>query len=204
MTPQQSTGPYPKVNRNESSIQEKVKGWRPSPITKSTADPKPNVPECRVCDGGAHAAQHWTVDPRETLFSDTLIITKSKHITKSKKVEYPSNLTMKVVLINIGTSAMGRPTDYRLWVVSGREEASCPLIGHEHPFSIILNSLRETDCQVSAVTNNILTVDGSLYLEHLLKDASGPNFILRLKADVGGLGRAVESYQLVDSSDYWD
>ncbi|XP_064834081.1 rho GTPase-activating protein 20 isoform X2 [Oncorhynchus masou masou] len=178
-------------------------GWRPSPITKSTADPKPNVPECRVCDGGAHADQHWTVDPRETLFSDTFIITKSKsssslklkesvrlcemwlgscieedderkltsknsfvigwpttnyvvtlrHITKSKTVEYPSNLTMKVVLIHFGTSAMttvnvdnkdevdkvhriftqqlrltGRPTDYRLWVVSGREEAPCPLI----------------------------------------------------------------------------
>ncbi|XP_070305571.1 rho GTPase-activating protein 20-like isoform X2 [Salvelinus sp. IW2-2015] len=119
---------------------------------------------------------------------------------------------MKVVLMNIGTSAMttvnvdnkddviriltqqlsltGRPTDYRLWVVSWREEAPYPLIGHEHPFSIILNSLRETDCQVSAVTNNILTVDGSLYLDHLLKDASGPSFILRLKAEVRGLGRA--------------
>ncbi|KAK6322213.1 hypothetical protein J4Q44_G00070050 [Coregonus suidteri] len=137
------------------------------------------------------------------------------HITKSKKVEYPSILTMKVVFMNIGNSAMttvnvdnkddidkviriltqqlrltGRPTDYRLWVVSGREEAPYPLIGHEHPFSIILNSLRETDRKALAVTNNILTVDGSLYLDHLLKDASGPCFILRLKAEGGGHGRA--------------
>eukprot|EP00063_Salmo_salar_P018166 XP_013993001.1 PREDICTED: rho GTPase-activating protein 20-like isoform X3 [Salmo salar] len=76
-----------------------------------------------------------------------------RHITKSNKVDYPSNLTMKVVLMNIGTSAMttvnvdnkdnddkviriltqqlrltGRPTDYRFWVVSGREEAPYPLI----------------------------------------------------------------------------
>ncbi|XP_023823122.1 rho GTPase-activating protein 20-like isoform X1 [Salvelinus sp. IW2-2015] len=141
------------------------------------------------------------------------------HITKSKEVEYLSNLTMKVLLMDIGNSAMttvnvdntcdvdkviriltqqfrltGRPTDYRLWVVSGREEAPYPLIGHEHPFSIILNSLREMDCQASAVTNNILTVDGSLYLDHLLKDTSGPRFILRLKAEGGGHGRA-DSFQ---------
>ena len=50
------------------------------------------------------------------------------------------------------------------------------------------------DRQALTVTNNILTVDGSLYLDHLLKDASGPRFILRLKAEGGGHGRAGESF----------
>lgn len=38
----------------------------PSPRA-ALIDPEPNIPECRVCDGRARAAQHWTADPGETL-----------------------------------------------------------------------------------------------------------------------------------------
>ncbi|XP_038604481.1 rho GTPase-activating protein 20-like isoform X2 [Tachyglossus aculeatus] len=37
----------------------------------------------------------------------------------------------------------GRADDLHLWVISGKEDVAYPLIGHEHPFSIALNSLRD-------------------------------------------------------------
>ncbi|XP_032235343.1 uncharacterized protein LOC5510315 isoform X1 [Nematostella vectensis] len=35
------------------------------------------------------------------------------------------------------------PTEYQLWVLSGREEGACPLIGHEFPFAIKMSHIRE-------------------------------------------------------------
>ncbi|XP_028923824.1 rho GTPase-activating protein 20-like isoform X2 [Ornithorhynchus anatinus] len=37
----------------------------------------------------------------------------------------------------------GRVDDLHLWVISGKEDVAYPLIGHEHPFSIALSSLRD-------------------------------------------------------------
>uniref|UniRef100_A0A8C7NAV4 Rho GTPase-activating protein 20 n=1 Tax=Oncorhynchus kisutch TaxID=8019 RepID=A0A8C7NAV4_ONCKI len=115
------------------------------------------VAERKLCSKNSFVIGWPTINYVVTLSSseskEKWFSTLQWHITKSKEVEYLSNLTMKVVLVDIGNSAMttvnvdntcdvdkviriltqqfkltGRPTDYRLWVVSGREEALYPLI----------------------------------------------------------------------------
>ncbi|XP_067113726.1 uncharacterized protein arhgap20b isoform X1 [Osmerus mordax] len=142
-------------------------------------------------------------------------------INKSKEGEYPNNVNMKIVVMDTGKSAMvavnvdskddvnkiirivtqqlglsGRPADYRLWVILGKDEAPHPLIGHELPYSIILHCLRESAGLRSTISTNLPTVDGRLFLDQLLKEASGQRFILRAKSvSDGGQGGTAHSSQ---------
>ncbi|XP_046876113.1 rho GTPase-activating protein 20 isoform X2 [Hypomesus transpacificus] len=141
-------------------------------------------------------------------------------INKSKEGEYPNNVNMKIVLMDTGKSAMvavnvdnkddvnkiikivtqqlglsGQPADYRLWVILGKDEAPHQLIGHELPYSIILHCLKETVGLRSTISTNLPTVDGRLFLDQLLKEASGQRFILRAKSVSGGQGGTAHSSQ---------
>ncbi|KAL7979909.1 hypothetical protein Chor_004378 [Crotalus horridus] len=55
--------------------------------------------------------------------------------------------------------SQGRPSDYHLWVISGRDNPAYPLIGHEHPFSIILGCLRGSMDQLRGPGNGVLLPD---------------------------------------------
>ncbi|MBN3301388.1 RHG20 protein, partial [Amia calva] len=125
-------------------------------------------------------------------------------ISEMKREEYPKKIAMKLMLLDVGNCTStttvhvgntdtaervimitaqqlgisGRPSDYHLWVISGKEEAPYPLIGHEHPFSIIMNCLRESVDEPYLANNNILTPDGTLLL-HLLPKEQQCQFILK-------------------------
>ncbi|KAJ8276506.1 hypothetical protein COCON_G00082580, partial [Conger conger] len=137
------------------------------------------------------------------------------HIAKSKVDENPHKITTKMMMLGFGNSISstnvqvcnndtaekviqttvqqlgipGSPTDYHLWVISGKEEVLCPLIGHEHPFSIIMNSLRDAVDQSYLANSNIVSPDGTLYLDQLPKGHHA-QFILRRKPTVHGHIRA--------------
>ncbi|XP_035182341.1 rho GTPase-activating protein 20-like isoform X2 [Oxyura jamaicensis] len=77
---------------------------------------------------------------------------------------------LKKTLLQIGLH--GRTNDHHLWVISGKDEPAYPLIGHEHPFSIALNCLRDSVDQQQGTNNNTLLADGSeaSFLEQLPKE----------------------------------
>ncbi|XP_025910431.1 rho GTPase-activating protein 20-like [Nothoprocta perdicaria] len=54
-----------------------------------------------------------------------------------------------------------RTNDHHLWVISGKDDSAYPLIGHEHPFSIALNCLRNSVNQQQGTNDNILLADGT-------------------------------------------
>ncbi|KAH0630890.1 hypothetical protein JD844_004218 [Phrynosoma platyrhinos] len=144
------------------------------------------------------------------------------HIEAAKQTEYPKTLPMQIFLMDgenssssalLGVSNMevaddvikkaaqqlglpGRPSDYHLWVVSGRDSPAYPLIGeaednwtlamlgeyfqqmhafflslvatgHEYPFSIILGCLRDSCLDHLQGTNNNLLL-GAEYESSLL------------------------------------
>ncbi|CAM4602303.1 unnamed protein product [Lepidochelys olivacea] len=119
-------------------------------------------------------------------------------INEMKQNEYPKNLTVQILLldadsctstttVNVSNTETadnvikktanqlglpGRPSDYHLWVISGKDDPAYPLIGHEHPFSIILSCLRETVDQHHGTNNNTLLADGTeaSLLDQLPKD----------------------------------
>ncbi|XP_023689795.1 uncharacterized protein arhgap20b isoform X2 [Paramormyrops kingsleyae] len=122
------------------------------------------------------------------------------HINRLKQEEHPNKIAIKIMLlsgnspstttvpisntdttekvISISTKQLGMPgrsVDYCLWVISGREEAPYPLIGHEYPFSIITNCLRDHVDQPHS-TDNILTYD--VIIEQLPKEQQ-VQFVLR-------------------------
>ncbi|XP_018584134.1 rho GTPase-activating protein 20 [Scleropages formosus] len=131
------------------------------------------------------------------------------HIHKLKQEEYPNKIAIKIMLLASGNTTStttiqvnnmdttetvikasaeklgisGRPIDYRLWVISGKEEPPYPLIGHEHPFSIAMNCLRDSVEQPHLANNNILAADGTLDLEQLPKEQQ-VQFILKLRPSV--------------------
>ncbi|XP_045548279.1 rho GTPase-activating protein 20 isoform X3 [Salmo salar] len=112
MIPQQSTGPYPKVNRNEPSIQEKEKKMRTTLQRKhwqishdkglhQTEGPQDGVPvpsprarliQSRMSQSAEFVMEEHmqlstglqTQERHLFLFSDTLIITKSKSSSSLK------------------------------------------------------------------------------------------------------------------------
>ncbi|KAM6413520.1 rho GTPase-activating protein 20-like [Rhynochetos jubatus] len=109
------------------------------------------------------------------------------HINEVKQNEYPKNLTlqifvldadncsstaavnvsnvetaesvMKKTLLQLGLPA--RTSEHHLWVISGKDDPAYPLIGHEHPFSIALNCLRDSADQQQGTNNNTLLADGT-------------------------------------------
>ncbi|XP_048839482.1 rho GTPase-activating protein 20 isoform X2 [Brienomyrus brachyistius] len=127
------------------------------------------------------------------------------HINRLKPEEHPNKIAIKIMLfsgnspstttvlisnmdttekvISISTKQLGMPgrsVDYCLWVISGREEAPYPLIGHEYPFSIIMNCLRNHVDQPHS-TDNILTYD--VIIEQLPKEQQ-VQFVLRWRKSI--------------------
>ncbi|XP_007435943.1 rho GTPase-activating protein 20-like isoform X1 [Python bivittatus] len=108
------------------------------------------------------------------------------HIYEMKQTEYPKTLPMQILVMDRENSSSnttlsisnmetadsvikkateqlgvpGRPSDYHLWVISGRDNPAYPLIGHEYPFSIILGCLRGSVDQFQGTSNGMLLPDG--------------------------------------------
>ncbi|XP_058052623.1 rho GTPase-activating protein 20-like isoform X3 [Ahaetulla prasina] len=104
------------------------------------------------------------------------------HIYEMKQTEYAKSLPMQILVTDREKSSSntalsisnmetaddiikkateqlgvpGRPSDYHLWVISGRDNPAYPLIGHEHPFSIILGCLRGSVNQMRGPSNGLL------------------------------------------------
>ncbi|XP_070808264.1 rho GTPase-activating protein 20-like [Pituophis catenifer annectens] len=104
------------------------------------------------------------------------------HIYEMKQTEYAKSLPMQILVMDREKSSSnmalsisnmetadniikkateqlgvpGRPSDYHLWVISGRDNPAYPLIGHEHPFSIILGCLRGSVDQMRGPSNSLL------------------------------------------------
>ncbi|XP_044293771.1 rho GTPase-activating protein 20-like isoform X1 [Varanus komodoensis] len=107
------------------------------------------------------------------------------HIDEVKRTEYPRSLPMPILLMDGENSSsnttlsvsntetvddtikkatqqlglLGRPSDYQLWVIPGRDNPAYPFIGHEHPFSVILSCLRDSADQLHVSNNNTLLTD---------------------------------------------
>ncbi|XP_066496037.1 rho GTPase-activating protein 20-like isoform X2 [Tiliqua scincoides] len=89
---------------------------------------------------------------------------EGEHHSSSNTIVSISNLDSADSVIKKTTKQLGlpgRPSDYHLWVVSGRDDPAYPLIGHEHPFSIFLSSLRDAVEQLQGTDSNILLTDDS-------------------------------------------
>ncbi|XP_063169524.1 rho GTPase-activating protein 20-like isoform X2 [Candoia aspera] len=130
------------------------------------------------------------------------------HIYEIKQTEYPKSLPMQILVMDRENSSSnttssianmetadnlikkateqlgvpGRPSDYHLWVISGRDNPAYPLIGHEHPFSIILGCLRGSVDQFPGTNNDALLPDeyGPSLLDQLPRDRQC-QFILKPK-----------------------
>nr|XP_056715595.1 rho GTPase-activating protein 20-like [Euleptes europaea] len=102
------------------------------------------------------------------------------HINEMKQNERPKSFPMQILLMDGDNSSsnttisvsntetadsiikkttqnlglLGRPSDYHLWVISGRDDPAYPLIGHERPFSIILGCLGDSLDQLQGTNNN--------------------------------------------------
>uniref|UniRef100_G1MQ47 Rho-GAP domain-containing protein n=1 Tax=Meleagris gallopavo TaxID=9103 RepID=G1MQ47_MELGA len=92
---------------------------------------------------------------------------------------------MKKTLVQLGLP--GRTSDHHLWVISGKDDPAYPLIGHEHPFSIALNCLRDSADQQQGTHDHTLLLDGTeaSFLEQLPREKQC-QFVLkpRLQAPV--------------------
>ncbi|XP_068000614.1 rho GTPase-activating protein 20 isoform X2 [Melanerpes formicivorus] len=90
-------------------------------------------------------------------------------IREEKEKDYPKSIPLKIIAKDVGTCAYsktlsvtnvdtandvilmalqqlginGSEKDYKLWVISGREDAPYPLIGHEFPFGIKMSHIRD-------------------------------------------------------------
>ncbi|XP_068553424.1 rho GTPase-activating protein 20-like isoform X1 [Anas acuta] len=133
------------------------------------------------------------------------------HISEIKQNEYLKNLTLQIFVLdadscssttavnvsNVETAESvmkktllqiglpGRTNDHHLWVISGKDEPAYPLIGHEHPFSIALNCLRDSVDQQQGTNNNTLLADGSeaSFFEQLPKEKQC-QFVLKPRLQV--------------------
>ncbi|KFQ13176.1 Rho GTPase-activating protein 20, partial [Leptosomus discolor] len=135
------------------------------------------------------------------------------HINEVKQNEYLKSLTLQIFVLdadncspttavsvsNVETAEtvikktllqLGLPvrtSEHHLWVISGKDDAAYPLIGHEHPFSIALNCVRDSADQQQGTNNNTLLADGTeaSFLEQLPKEKQC-QFVLkpRLQAPV--------------------
>ncbi|XP_037264205.1 rho GTPase-activating protein 20-like [Falco biarmicus] len=109
------------------------------------------------------------------------------HISEVKQNEYPKNLNLQIYVLDAdncsSTTAVnvsnvesaesvikktllqlglpGRTSEHHLWVISGKDDTAYPLIGHEHPFSIALNYIRDSADQQQGSNNNTLLADGT-------------------------------------------
>ncbi|XP_054244619.1 rho GTPase-activating protein 20-like [Indicator indicator] len=135
------------------------------------------------------------------------------HINETKQNEYLKSLTLQILVLDAdncsSTTAVnvsnvetvesvikktlqqlglpGKTSEHHLWVISGKDDPAYPLIGHEHPFSIALNCLRDAADQQQGTNNNTLLADGTeaSFLDQLPKEKQC-QFVLkpRLQAPV--------------------
>ncbi|KAM9324074.1 uncharacterized protein PAF06_000069 [Gastrophryne carolinensis] len=138
------------------------------------------------------------------------LTTLSWHINEVKKNEYPKKLPVYVLYLDAdeymsSTTVMvsnmdtaekvikvasaqlgipGRAADYHLWVMSGNDEPPYPLFGHEHPYSIAMNHLRDS-ADTPQGSNNNLSLEQST--EELLEQLSCQRqcqFIIKFKPQI--------------------
>ncbi|KAF0046192.1 hypothetical protein F2P81_002721 [Scophthalmus maximus] len=114
-----------------------------------------------------------TQDRHLFLFTDILVIAKANRNKEEKEKEEPKTIPLRVYGKGINTFAVtktlpvsnsdstnevirlalqqfgiiGNVKDYQLWVVSKRDNAPYPLIGHEFPFSIQMSHVRHAPSQ---------------------------------------------------------
>ncbi|KAM9389389.1 rho GTPase-activating protein 20 [Phaethornis superciliosus] len=100
---------------------------------------------------------------------DTWLSFLQSRIREEKEKDYPKSIPLKIIAKDVGTCAYsktlsvtnadtandvilmalqqlginGSEKDYKLWVISGREDAPYPLIGHEYPFGIKMSHIRD-------------------------------------------------------------
>ncbi|NWV01571.1 RHG20 protein, partial [Upupa epops] len=100
---------------------------------------------------------------------ETWLALLQSRIREEKEKDYSQSIPLKVMTKDVGTCAYsktlsvtnvdtandvilmalqqlgtnGSEKDYKLWVISGREDAPYPLIGHEYPFAIKISHIRD-------------------------------------------------------------
>ncbi|XP_069749074.1 rho GTPase-activating protein 20 isoform X2 [Narcine bancroftii] len=127
-------------------------------------------------------------------------------IKEMKQDEHPKKISMKMLVMSVqsGASALtlkvgntdtarkvikmaaqqlhakDSASNYQLWVISGKEAAPYPLIGHEQPFSVIMNCLRDFTAHVERSDVNFYSQGSNrnVLLEELPK-AHQCQFILK-------------------------
>ncbi|MEE6472772.1 hypothetical protein FKM82_009718 [Ascaphus truei] len=77
---------------------------------------------------------------------------------------------IKMALQQFGVE--GSDTDYQLWVNSGKDDAPYPLIGHEHPFGIKMNHIRDAVPQIQGIKDSVypLNLEGPFLMEQLPRE----------------------------------
>ncbi|XP_072914160.1 rho GTPase-activating protein 20 isoform X1 [Hemitrygon akajei] len=129
-------------------------------------------------------------------------------IKEMKQEEHPKKISMKVLVMTTQTGALAltlkvgntdtarkvikmaaqqlnakdSASNYQLWVISGKEAAPYPLIGHEQPFSVIMNCVRDFTAHVEQSDGNVYSQGSNrvVLLEDLPKSKQC-QFILKLR-----------------------
>ncbi|XP_077163452.1 uncharacterized protein LOC143822333 isoform X2 [Paroedura picta] len=131
------------------------------------------------------------------------------HSNEMKRNEGPKSLFMQILLMDGDSSSssttisisstetaghiikkttqslglLGRPSDYHLWAIPGRDDPAYPLIGHEHPFSIILGCLRDSLDHLQGTNMHLADENETFLLDQLPRDRQC-QFILKPKPHV--------------------
>ncbi|MEE6472774.1 hypothetical protein FKM82_009718 [Ascaphus truei] len=121
-----------------------------------------------------------------------------RRIKEEKESDHPKIIPLKIITRDIGNCAYskalsvtnddtvsdvikmalqqfgveGSDTDYQLWVNSGKDDAPYPLIGHEHPFGIKMNHIRDAVPQIQGIKDSVypLNLEGPFLMEQLPRE----------------------------------
>ncbi|XP_078401604.1 rho GTPase-activating protein 20 isoform X1 [Cetorhinus maximus] len=116
-------------------------------------------------------------------------------IKEEKEKEHPKSIPLKIIIRNVRSCVYskvltvnntdtandiiamtlqqsgitGNPKDYQLWVISGKEDAPYPLIGHEYPFGIKMSHIQNAAAQTQGSKDSICPLDfqGPFIIEQL-------------------------------------
>nr|XP_009682085.1 PREDICTED: rho GTPase-activating protein 20 isoform X2 [Struthio camelus australis] len=117
-----------------------------------------------VCEGSTDPERSFVLG-----WPTTNCVVNFSRIREEKEKDYPKSIPLKIIAKDVGTCAYsktltvtnvdtandvilmalqqlgitGSEKDYKLWVISGREDAPYPLIGHEYPFGIKMSHIRD-------------------------------------------------------------
>ncbi|XP_045711544.1 rho GTPase-activating protein 20-like [Phyllostomus hastatus] len=129
---------------------------------------------------------------------DKWLFLLQRYISLEKEKDHPKTIPLKIFTKDIGNGAYyktirirnsdtasdiinmslpmlritGSERDYQLWINSGKEKASCPLIGHECPYAIKMSHLRDTalPMQGSEDTTSPLNLQELCLMEQLPRE----------------------------------